>query len=107
MAISGHVISMENLTEARRLAEELTDYQEIIDILRAQNHEFMNKLQTISGLIQLDHYEKALDYIDGQVAKNHLFFNTQMKIAIKNPTIMAIILAKYELMNEKKNCLYH
>ncbi len=31
--------------------------------LRAQNHEFMNKLHTISGLIQLEEYDEALQFI--------------------------------------------
>lgn len=99
--ITGHVISMENLTEARRLAEEITGYQNLVDSLRAQNHEFMNRLQTISGLIQLEHYDKVLDFVEHQIDKNHHFAN-QLTQCIKVDTIAALILAKYELASEKK-----
>lgn len=62
--IVGLVANIELMTEAIELAFELTGYKEMVDTLRATNHEFMNKLHTIGGLIQLENYEDALDYID-------------------------------------------
>jgi len=62
--IVGLVANIELMTDAIALAYELTGYKEMIETLRATNHEFMNKLHTIGGLIQLENYEEALDYID-------------------------------------------
>ncbi len=103
--ISGQVLSMEDMTEARVLAEELTDYRSLIESLRAQNHEFMNKLQTISGLIQLENYDMALDYIEGQANKNHQF-NRLLTAQIQDNNIAALLLVKYEQASEKKMKFY-
>ncbi|HBC94906.1 MAG TPA: histidine kinase [Pelotomaculum sp.] len=61
--IVGAVATFQDKTEANRLAEELTGVKAFIEALRVQNHEHMNKLHTIAGLIQLEKYERALDYI--------------------------------------------
>lgn len=45
------------------MAEELTGVRAFVDALRVQNHEYMNKLHTIGGLIQLGNKEKALEYL--------------------------------------------
>lgn len=37
--------------------------KEILDIIRVQRHDFLNHLQVISGLLQLNKPDKALDYI--------------------------------------------
>lgn len=50
-------------TEVARMAEELTGVRAFVDALRVQNHEYMNKLHTIAGLLQLDKKEQALDYL--------------------------------------------
>lgn len=59
--VVGAVSSLESFTYARQMAEDITDYKGMIDSLRAQSHEFMNKLHTVSGLIQLQAYDEALD----------------------------------------------
>ncbi|MDI6709527.1 MAG: sensor histidine kinase [Bacillota bacterium] len=61
--IVGAVASFRNKTEVQRLAEELTGVKKFIEALRVQNHEHMNKLHTIAGLIQLNRLQEALDYI--------------------------------------------
>ncbi|UOE95221.1 sensor histidine kinase [Alkalihalobacillus sp. LMS39] len=61
--VEGSLITMVDRTEANRLAEELTGVKTFVDSLRAQNHEYMNKLHSIAGLIQLDKTERALEVI--------------------------------------------
>ena len=61
--IIGVVSSFQDLTEVKNMAEELTGIKKMTCALRAQNHEFMNKLHTISGLIQLEEYNEAVEYI--------------------------------------------
>ncbi|WP_236838823.1 ATP-binding protein [Caldalkalibacillus salinus] len=62
-ALVGSLITMQDRTQANRLAEELTGVKTLVDALRAQNHEYMNKLHSIAGLIQLERTEEALDII--------------------------------------------
>jgi len=61
--IVGAVATFRDKTEINALAEELTGVKTFVDALRVQNHEYMNKLHTIAGLIQLEHYNQAIDFI--------------------------------------------
>jgi two-component system, CitB family, sensor kinase len=97
----GAVVSLENLTQVRALAEEITDYRRLVDTLRAQNHEFMNKLQTISGLIQLGELEEVLDYVEDLSHKNSQL-NHLLSEHIRDNQIAGLLLAKYAYISEKK-----
>jgi two-component system CitB family sensor kinase len=99
--VIGAVASLENLTQVRALAEELTDYRHLVDSLRAQNHEFMNKLQTISGLLQLGEHEEVLDYIDTLASKNSRL-NHLLSEHIRDNKIAGLLLTKYALFSENK-----
>lgn len=61
--IIGAVATFRDRTEVHRLAEELTGVRAFVESLRAQNHEHMNRLHTIAGLIQLGRYQQASDYL--------------------------------------------
>ncbi len=61
--IVGAVAVFQDRTEVTKLAEELTGVKAFVDALRVQNHEHLNKLHTIAGLIQLDNKEKALNFV--------------------------------------------
>ena len=45
------------------LAEQLSGVKMYANALRAQSHEFMNKLHVILGLVQLKEYDDLGDYI--------------------------------------------
>ncbi|SFB12042.1 two-component system, CitB family, sensor histidine kinase DctS [Lentibacillus halodurans] len=59
----GSVVIFQDKTDVTTMAEELTGVKAFVDALRVQNHEYMNKLHTIAGLIQLDQNEQALEYV--------------------------------------------
>jgi two-component system sensor histidine kinase DctS len=61
--IVGALAIFQDRTEVARMAEELTGVKAFVDALRVQNHEHMNKLHTIAGLLQLNQKEKALQYL--------------------------------------------
>lgn len=63
--IIGAVSTFQDKTGVNKLAEELTGVKAFVEALRVQNHEHMNKLHTIAGLIQLGKQQEALDYIFG------------------------------------------
>lgn len=99
--ITGVVASFESLTDAKEMAEEITGYRSMVNALRAQNHEFMNRLHTISGLVQLEEYNEAINYID-HLSKVQTSFSGILKDKIKNPHLSAILLAKYNKLTEAK-----
>lgn len=61
--IVGAVATFQDKTTIFNMAEELTGVKQFIEALRVQNHEYMNKMHTIAGLIQLGKTDQALNYI--------------------------------------------
>ena len=99
--IIGVVSSFQDLTEVKHMAEELTGAKKMTCALRAQNHEFMNKLHTISGLIQLEEYDEAVEYIS-HISKTRQEISDILSKRIKNAHIAGLLLAKYSKATEAK-----
>lgn len=96
----GAIASFRPIGEMQRLAEELTGARSLAEVLKIQNetlrvqkHEFLNKLHTVSGLVQIGDYEKAIKFI----AKES---NVQQRIIqcitskIQDPSIAGLLLGK-------------
>lgn len=97
--VVGAVISFRDRTEIHRLAEELTGVHRFVDVLRAQSHEFKNKLHTIAGLIQLERYEEAVDFtIDSGVEKQEVV--DWLTSRIVDSTICGLLIGKVSHMRE-------
>lgn len=99
--VVGVVTSFKNFDEARNLAYEITDYQDMIDSLRAQKHEFMNKLHVLGGLIQLGNTEEALEYVEMLTNRSKRMVELLQKKS-HSSKLSAIILAKYHKFIEAK-----
>ncbi|WIV13390.1 sensor histidine kinase [Proteiniborus sp. MB09-C3] len=97
----GLVSSFQDLSEVKRMAEELTGIKKMTNELRAQSHEFSNKLHTISGLIQLEEYDKAIKYISDLTEQRHEILGT-LTYKIKDVHIAGILLSKYNKAVEAK-----
>lgn len=96
----GWLFRIEDMSLLRKRAEELTNMKQLTQALRAQNHEFMNKLHTISGLIQLESYEDALQYIE-KISVTRQAVIGILNEKIKVPFISGLILAKYSRATER------
>lgn len=55
--------------EAVRLAEELTQTRQYVELLRSQTHEFTNRLHTVAGLMQIGRPELALQVIQREAGQ--------------------------------------
>ena len=99
--IIGVVSSFRDLTEVKNMAEELTGIKKMTSALRAQNHEFMNKLHTISGLIQLEEYDEVVEYIS-HIAHQRKTVSEILNNKIKNDHVAGLLLAKYNKATEAK-----
>lgn len=90
----GVLASFEDLSEVRRRAEELTGMRELTQALRAQNHEFMNKLHAVSGMIQLGETDEAVSYISEVAGLRQQItglINSRLKIA----AVAGLVLSKF------------
>lgn len=97
----GAIVNFQDMTEVKQMAEELTGIKKLTWDLRAQNHEFMNKLHTISGLIQLEEYKKALNYIQ-EISRIRNKVVGILNNNIKDVSLSAMLLAKYNKACEAK-----
>jgi sensor histidine kinase regulating citrate/malate metabolism len=97
----GVLAGFEDWSAAKHRAEELTGIRELNYDLRAQNHEFMNKLHTIMGLLQLDEAEEAIAYIS-EISETRQEMLGRISQQIKEPSVAGLLLAKYNKALEKK-----
>lgn len=98
---TGTTIILTDKSEAQHLANQLNGTQHIISMLRANRHEFMNKLHVISGMLQMGKQADALRYISGLAEKQTTTIGPVLQY-IHNANVAALILGKLSNMNEFK-----
>ena len=95
----GTTLILTDRTEAMRVAEQLNGTRHVISALRANTHEFLNKLQAISGLLMMGRTDDALEYI-GAIADTHAKAAAPILRYIQNPNVAALLLGKLSNMRE-------
>ena len=93
------VLILADKSEVTRYAEELGGTRHMLSTLRANTHEFLNKLQVISGLLQMGRTEEARSYIGSLAAVHEHITGPVMKL-IHNTSAAALILGKAANMRE-------
>lgn len=99
--ITGVLATFRRKDEIDILTRELSSAKQYADILRAQTHEYSNKLHTIAGLIQLESYAEALDLIVREDARFKDFVSLATR-SLTNPIVSALILGKFSYAHEMK-----
>ncbi|MDA3630370.1 sensor histidine kinase [Saccharopolyspora sp. WRP15-2] len=61
----GGVLTLRDRTDLEVLTRELDTTRALTDALRAQRHEFANRMHTLTGLLRTRHYREATEYLDG------------------------------------------
>ena len=102
--VSGVVSSFRRAQDIDRLVQELTSIREYSQALRAQTHEYSNKLHTLAGLIQLGATKEALELI-GRESSGYNALLRQLSDQIQDPFLSAIIVGKYHRAMELKTQL--
>jgi len=97
--VTGVVSSFREKDEIDTLAKELSQVQGYSEMLRHQTHEYSNKLHTISGLIQLEAYDKAIELI-GSETSGYQDLLQFLVSAIPDPLVAGCILGKYSRAKE-------
>src|SRR3954468_159427 len=86
--------------ELEGLLRELDSVRDLTDAMRAQAHEFSNRLQTLSGLLQLGHEEEALAFIK-EIAHADAELRAAVTERIGDPLISALLVAKFAVAAER------
>ena len=90
---SQEVAVFRDRTEVTNLAEALTGSRHLVEAMRAYAHEFINKLHTILGLIQLDRVEQAEQYILDVSEVHHQSVSRVMN-QIEDTAVAALLVGK-------------
>lgn len=98
--VIGSVTTLRDRTELTSLEQELGSTRAISDTLRAQTHEFANRLHTISGLLTLEEYDEAIRFVQG-VGQERSGLAGSVTSRVEDPTVAALLIAKVSLANEK------
>jgi NAD+ synthase (glutamine-hydrolysing) len=96
----GAVTTLRDRTEMTALRRELDVSRHATDTLRAQAHDFTNRLHTIAGLVELGEYEEVVHYIN---RANELQEDLARDVAtaIAEPALAALLIAKSSLAAEQ------
>jgi two-component system, CitB family, sensor histidine kinase CitS len=98
---SGVVASFRDKTEIEQMLNTISEVKSYSEDLRAQTHEFTNKLYVLLGLLQLGEYQQAIEMIQLETQtvqiQHAVVFNQ-----IKDSKIQAILLGKLGKASEKK-----
>lgn len=90
----GTVIMVRDRTEVQALTRQLDAVNALGTALRAQRHEFANRLHTVAGLLDIDRAAEARDYVGAIMSNGPLQYPAQDLSRLSDPYLEAFIGAK-------------
>ena len=95
----GAIATFRDKTEVQVLAEQLTGVRNYADALRAQAHEFMNKLHVILGLVRTEQYDTLANYVSETVnhRETEVGFVTKK---VQDPVLAGFLIGKLSFARE-------
>ncbi|MGP8306891.1 ATP-binding protein [Vibrio sp. YIC-376] len=95
----GAVFSLRDQNEMHVLSEKISQVNQYMENMRVTRHEYQNKLSTISGLLQMGAYEKALAVCLSQAKASQSQLDS-LNALHNRPALSALMLAKASKANE-------
>ncbi|MFJ7068354.1 ATP-binding protein [Streptomyces sp. NPDC101115] len=96
----GAVATLRDRTELERLGHELDSTRGLIDALRAQDHEHANRMHTLLGLLELEMYDEAVEFVT-EVAGVHRATAEQVTEKVHDPLVAALLVGKAAVAAER------
>lgn len=97
--VVGAVSSFRLRDEINDLTEQLSQTKEYADLLRSQTHEHRNKLNTISGMLQMGELE-AVQHLIGQETAHYQSLIEFLRETVREPLVAGMLLGKTERARE-------
>ncbi|MFJ5645146.1 ATP-binding protein [Streptomyces sp. NPDC093223] len=101
----GAVATLRDRTELEQLGRELDSTRGLIDALRAQDHEHANRMHTLLGLLELEMFDDAVDFV-GEVVGDHRVTAEQVTEKIQDPLLAALLVGKATVAAERGVALW-
>ncbi|WP_249124722.1 ATP-binding protein [Saccharopolyspora erythraea] len=89
----GGVLTLRDRTDLEALSQELESVRGMTDTLRAQRHEFTNRLHTLSGLLQTERHQEAVEYVQA-LSTGSIAGLGPAADAVRDPYLVAFLSAK-------------
>jgi len=99
-SIVGNIFIMRDMSEVAELSNKLTVVESLFDDLRAQSHEYKNKLHLISGLLEMSKFDKIREVLNDEISDFDIHNSNLTNI--KEEHIKALLIAKMNKASEKK-----
>ncbi len=96
----GYVVTIADRTESETLLRELDGMLGLTEALRAQAHDFSNRMHTIVGLIELGATAEAMAFATGLTASD-TELAARLSAEVCHPMIVALLLAKSAVAAER------
>ncbi len=96
----GAVATLRDRTELEQLGRELDSTRGLIDALRAQDHEHANRMHTLLGLLELEMFDEATEFV-GEVVGDHRATAEQVTEKIHDPLLAALLVGKATVAAER------
>ncbi|MER5757188.1 sensor histidine kinase [Streptomyces sp. NPDC002088] len=101
----GAVATLRDRTELEQLGRELDSTRGLIDALRAQDHEHANRMHTLLGLLELEMFDDAVEFV-GEVVGDHRATAEQVTEKIRDPLLAALLVGKATVAAERGVALW-
>ncbi|WP_235878044.1 sensor histidine kinase [Saccharopolyspora karakumensis] len=96
----GSVLTLRDRTDLESLNRELDNVRSTTNTLRAQRHEFTNRLHTLSGLLQTGRQEEAVEYVQALTHGQVTGLGPAAE-AVRDPYLVSFLSAKKSVALEK------
>lgn len=96
----GAVATLRDRTEMDELVRELTSTRGMTDALRAQQHEFANRMHTVAGLLELGRTDEAMSFLTETTGAVEGFAES-VSAHVAHPVVAALIVAKATVAAER------
>ncbi|RFA06544.1 hypothetical protein B7R54_19465 [Subtercola boreus] len=104
VTISGHphgvVVTLQDRTIVEALTVELDGERSLTESMRAQQHEFSNRIHGIAGLLELGRAEEALEYVH-EIQGTAADLDQTLRTRIAAPQLIGLMLGKAAEANER------
>ncbi len=97
----GRVLTVQDRTDVELLTRQLDAVQAVGEVLRAQRHEFANRLHLVSGLLESGRPEQAAEYVRTLLATGPLGVRLEGLEAVRDPYLQAFLAAKASHARER------
>lgn len=97
----GHVLTLRDRTELATAMRELDSQRSLTDALRAQAHEFRNRMHTVAGLVELGRHDEAVRFITDATTSSRALAE-RLRAELGDTPLAALLVAKHAVAAERR-----